>query len=160
VVERYSTRLRGFVDLWGPMDLTRVRPTAMAKAGLRGADFADAFTGAFACTAEAFERDPDVRGRVREASPLFLVTRDDPPALIVHTAGEDMTPGGHPPIPEVINDPHSAWHGALLADAMRKAGIKAVCRLGPQVGQNPQADNATILDFLSQRLLKNEKTPL
>jgi len=61
--------------LWGPMDLMRVRPTELAKAGLRGTDFADAFTAAFACTAKAFEQDPDVRRRVREASPLFLVTR-------------------------------------------------------------------------------------
>ena len=74
-IERHSTRLRGFVDLWGPMDLMRVRPTELAKAGLRGTDFADAFTAAFACTAKAFEQDPDVRRRVREASPLFLVTR-------------------------------------------------------------------------------------
>jgi len=158
-VERHSTRVRGFVDLWGPMDLTRVRPTELAKTGLRGADFADAFTGAFACTAEAFERDPDVRRRVLQASPLFLVTRDDPPALIVHTAGEDMAPGKHPPVPEVVNDPHSAWHGALLADAMREAGLEVVCRIGPSVGRNAQGDNAAIIDFLRRRILARSNQP-
>ena len=160
-IERHSTRLRSFVDLWGPMDLTRVRPTELAKAGLRGADFADAFTAAFTCTAEAFERDPEVRRRIREASPLFLVTRDDPPALIVHAVGEAMAPAKHPPIPEVINDPHSAWHGALLADAMREAGIEVVCRLGPQVGKDPTADNEAIIRFIqgSLRLEKNPQMP-
>ena len=147
-IERQSTRLRGFVDLWGPMDLMRVRPTELAQAGLRGADFADAFTAAFACTAEAFEQDPVVRRRVRAASPLFLVTRDDPPGLILHAAGEEMAPGKHPPVPEIINDPHSAWHGLLLAEAMRKAGIEIVCRIGPQVGKVLAADNAAILRFI------------
>lgn len=155
-VERHSTRLHAFVDLSGPMDLTRVRPTELAQAGLRGADFAAAFTDAFACTAEAFEQDPDIRRRVREASPLLLVTRDDPPALIVHMAGQDLTPENHPPVPEIINDPHSAWHGVLLADAMHKAGIGVVCRIGPQVGKNPEADNAAILAFLRQQLLSDK----
>ncbi len=131
---------------------------SFTKAGLRGADFADAFTGAFACTAEAFEQDPDVRRRVRAASPLFLVTPDDPPGLIMHTASEEMTSGKHPSIPEVINDPHSAWHGALLADAMGEAGIEVICRIGPRVGQDLAADNETIVRFI-HRCLKLEKNP-
>ncbi len=77
--------------------------------GLRGADFADAFTGAFACTAEAYETDPAVRARVREASPLCLVSAGDPPAFIMRAAAQSISPGRHPPVPDVINDPHGAW---------------------------------------------------
>jgi acetyl esterase/lipase len=150
-VAHRSTRLQGFVDLWGPMDLTRVRPAELAKAGLRGADFADAFTAAFGCSADAYERDPEIRRRVREASPLFLVTRDDPAALIIHTAGQEMSPGTHPPVPDIINDPHAAWHGVLLAEALREAGVPVVCRIGPQVGKDTTADNKAIIGFLRER---------
>ena len=64
------------------MDLTRVRPTELARQPLRGQDFANAFTAAFGCTADEFENDPDVQQRVRDASPLFLVSRDDPPRFL------------------------------------------------------------------------------
>ena len=50
-VERCSSRLTCFVVLSGPMDLTRVRPTELARQPLRGQDFANAFTAAFGCTA-------------------------------------------------------------------------------------------------------------
>jgi hypothetical protein len=52
----------------------------------------------------------------------------------------------------VINDPHSAWHGVLLAEAMRKAGVPVVVRVGPEVGKDPVADNAAIVKFLRERL--------
>jgi len=151
-VARQSSRLVAFVDLWGPMDLLRARPTELARSGPRGADFAAAFTGAFACTAEQYEADAAVRKRIRAASPLFLVTPDDPPALIVHAAGEAMAPGRHPAVPDVINDPHGAWHGILLANAMRKAGIAVTCRIGPEVGKDPAADAAAIVGWLRDRL--------
>ena len=89
-VERLSSRLACFVALSGPMDLTRVRPTELARQPLRGQDFANAFTAAFGCTAEQFEEDPVVRRRIREASPLFLVTPDDPPALVMGAWPEDL----------------------------------------------------------------------
>jgi hypothetical protein len=63
-----------------------------------------------------------------------------------------MTPGKHPPVPEVINDPHSAWQGVLLAEAMQKAGVEAVCRIGPQVGKDPAADNEAIVKFIQHCL--------
>ena len=43
---------------------------------------------------------------------------------------------------------------------MRKADIEVVCRIGPQVGKDPQADNAAILAFLSQQLLQNYRNRL
>jgi len=152
-VERQSSRLAAFVDISGPMDLLRARPTELAKAGLRGADFAEAFTGAFAVTASAYETDPVVRARVRSASPLYFVSADDPPAFIMHGAAESMSPGRHPPIPDVINDPHSAWHGVLLADALQKAGVAVTTRIGPEVGKDATADNRVILAFLGRWLL-------
>ena len=151
-VERLSSRPSCFVALSGPMDLTRVRPTELARQPLRGQDFANAFTAAFGCTAEQFEQDPNVRRRIREASPLFLVTRDDPPAFVMGAWGEDLTALRDPPVPAVINDPHSAWHEALLAEAMRKADVPVVIRLGPEVGKDPAADTAAMVSFLRERI--------
>ena len=149
-VERFSSRLTCFIALSGPMDLTRVDPRALAQAGVRGESFAQAFVAAVGSTAEQFMTDPDIRRRLREASPLFLVSADDPPALIVG-AGPAETAQIPPAAPPTINDPHSAWHGALLADAMRRAGVDVEARLGPDVGNDPQADAAAIADFLKKR---------
>jgi penicillin amidase len=158
-VECQSSRLTCFVALWGPMDLTRIRPTQLAQQPLRGQDFANAFTAAFGCTAEQFEQDPLVRQRIRDASPLFLASSDDPPAFVLARWSEDLTVRRDPPVPAVINDPHSAWHSVLLAEALVKAGGTVVRRLGPEVGKDPQADAAAILAFLRQQLLSPSKKP-
>jgi acetyl esterase/lipase len=150
-VARLSSRLTCFVVLSGPMDLMRVDPRTLAKAGVRGESFADAFLAAVGSTAEQFVTDPDIRRRLREASPVFLVSPDDPAALIVGV-GPAETALVPPTVPATINDPHSAWHGALLADAMRRAGVEVVARLGSDVGKDPQADAAAIVDFLVKHL--------
>lgn len=155
LVRRQSTRLRGAVVLWAPVDLTRVRPTELARQPSRGQDFANAFTAAFGCTEEEFEKDPAVRKQIREASPLFLVTPDDPPLLVMGPSGDEMSAGNHPPVPEVINDPHSAWHGVLLADALRGAGVGVTTRIGPFVGKDTAGDSAAILEYLRRRLLQD-----
>jgi hypothetical protein len=95
--------------------------------------------------------DPDIRRRLKEASPLFLVSSDDPPAPVV-AAGAAEAALVPPTVPATINDPHSAWHGALLADAMRRAGAQVVTRLGPDVGKDPQADAVAIVGFLKKQL--------
>jgi hypothetical protein len=64
-----------------------------------------------------------------------------------------------PPVPAVINDPHSAWHSVLLAEALVKTGGAVVSRLGPEAGKDPQADAAAILSFLRQQLLSSSKQP-
>jgi acetyl esterase/lipase len=151
-IERQSTRLSGFIALSGPMDLTRVRPIELARQPLRGQDFANAFTAAFACTPEQYEQDEEIRKRIRDASPVFLVSSDDPPALIMGAAREAMRVEQHPPVPEVVNDPHSAWHGVLLADMMAATGLSVVTRLDPTVGRDVQADTDAILQFLRQQL--------
>jgi acetyl esterase/lipase len=156
-VERQSSRLTCFVALWGPMDLTRVRPTQLAQQPLRGQDFANAFTSAFGCTAEQFEQDPVVRQRIRHASPVFLASSDDPPGFVLARWSEDLAVLRDPPVPAVINDPHSAWHSMLLAEALVKAGVTAVCRIGPEAGKDPRADAASILSFLRQQLLSPPK---
>jgi acetyl esterase/lipase len=152
-VERCSSRLACFVPLSGPMDLTRVRPTQLATGSLRGRDFANAFTAAFGCTAELFEDDSAVRQRIRDASPLFLVSGDDPPALVMGTWNEQQAVLRDPPVPAVLNDPHSVYHGVLLAEAMRRAGAQVEVRIGPDVGQDREADAAVVLTFLRQWLL-------
>jgi hypothetical protein len=65
----------------------------------------------------------------------------------------------HPPVPGVINDPHAAWHAVLLADALVKAGGKAVCRVGPDVGKGREADNAAVVEFLRQQLIPRQGPP-
>jgi acetyl esterase/lipase len=150
-IERFSSRLTCFVDLSGPMDLLRVDPRTVAKAGARGESSAEAFLAAVGATPEQFMTDPDIRRRLKEASPVFLVSPDDPTALIVG-AGPAETALIPPAVPDIVNDPHSAWHGALLAQAMRQAGVKVVARLGPDVGKDPQANTAAIVDFLTEYL--------
>ena len=158
-VERQSSRLTCFVALWGPMDLTRVRPTQLAQQPLRGQDFANAFTAAFGCTAEQYEQDPVARQRIRDASPVFLAGSNDPPAFVMARWSEDLAVLRDPPVPAVINDPHSAWHSVLLAEALVKTGGAVVSRLGPEAGKDPQADAAAILSFLRQQLLSSSKQP-
>jgi len=154
-IERLSSRLSCSITLSGPMDLTRVDPRTLAKGGPRGESFADAFLAAVGATPEQFVGDPDIRRRLKEASPLFLVSADDPPVFVMAT-GPAETALVPPTAPETINDPHSAWHGALLADAMRRAGTSVVTRLGPDVGKDPQADAAALAGFLIEHLTRDE----
>jgi acetyl esterase len=150
-IERLSSRLTCFVALSGPMDLLRVDLRTLAKAGARGESFAEAFLAAVGATPEQFMTDPDIRRRLKEASPVFLVSSDDPPALVVG-AGPAETAVIPPTVPDTINDPHSAWQGAILADALRHAGVEVVARLGPGTGKDPQADAAAVVDFLTKHL--------
>jgi acetyl esterase/lipase len=150
-IEQLSSRLTCLVALAGPMDLMRVDPRTLAKAGVRGESFAEAFVAAVGSTPEPFMTDPDIRRRLREASPVFLVSPDDPAALVVG-AGPAETALVPPTVPATINDPHSAWQMALLAGAMRQAGVEVEARLGPNVGKDPQADAAAIVDFLTRHL--------
>jgi hypothetical protein len=54
----------------------------------------------------------------------------------------------------MINDPHSAWHGVLLADSMARAGIDVVRYIGPDVGKDANKDAEAIVEFLRRRLGK------
>jgi acetyl esterase/lipase len=155
-VERCSSRLTCFVALSGPMDLLRVDLRTLAKAGARGESFAEAFQAAVGTTSEQFMTDPDIRRRLKEASPVFLVSPDDPPAMVVG-AGPAEAAVVPPTVPATINDPHSAWQGALLADTLRRAGVEVVARLGPPVGKDPQADAAAIVDFLTRHLTTSKR---
>jgi hypothetical protein len=138
------------------MDLMRVDLRTLTQAGVRGESFADAFTAAVDATPEQFMTDPEIRRRLKEASPVFLVSSDDPPAMVVGAGPAEIT---LVPLeaPATINDPHSAWHGALLADAMRTAGVEVMTRLGPEVGKTPQADTEAIVDFLKEHLKRAER---
>jgi hypothetical protein len=51
-------------------------------------------------------------------------------------------------VPETISDPHSAWHGVLLADSLAAAGGEVVRYIGPDVGKDANKDNEAILKFL------------
>ena len=84
-----------------------------------------------------------------------MVSPDDPPAMVVG-AGPAETALVPPTVPDTINDPHSAWQMALLADTMRRAGVKVVARLGPAVGKAPQADAAAIVAFLNDGLKRGK----
>ncbi|MFC1734711.1 alpha/beta hydrolase fold domain-containing protein [Candidatus Hydrogenedentota bacterium] len=152
LVERESTRLSCFIDHWGPMDMTRFDPTGILRPNnSRGEDMGDAFRQAFACALEDY-KSPAVQKRTRAASPVFLVTADDPPAFIFHKAAESITNSDHDPVPDIINDGHSPWHGVLLGDAMDKAGVGVVRYIGPHVGKDPEKDAQVRLEFLKKHL--------
>lgn len=151
-VAAMSTRLSCFVDLWGPMDLTRVDPLALSKESQRGDDFAGAFVALFGTTLQGYRTDPAVLERQRDASPLFHVSADDPPAFIVTAASAEVGSVPHPPAPEIINDPHSPWHGVLLADRLADVGVPAIRYIGPNVGKDANKDAEAILAFLQECL--------
>ena len=156
---RQSTRVSCFVDLWGPMDLTRVVPAELALTGERGADFADAFADLFGTTPKLYNLSTEMQILIREASPLYYVSPDDPLAMIVHNARSELATEDHPPVPGMINDPHSAWFGVMLADAMQTAGIPVVRYIGPEVGNDPLKDAEAIAAFLQSCLLKSPAFP-
>ncbi len=147
-VARQSTRVSCFVDMWGPMDLTRVKPLELTQSGLRGEDFAQAFAAFFGTTPAAYNSTTEQQALIRAASPVFYVTPDDPPGLIIHQSPAELSGPDHPPVPATINDPHSAWFGALLADQMAAAGIPVVRYMGPEVGKDAARDNAVTVGFL------------
>ena len=93
-----------------------------------------------------------MRQRIRDASPLFLVSSDDPPALVMGTWNDQQAVLRDPPVPAVINDPHSVYHGVLLAEAMRKVGAQFEVRIGPEMGKEPAVGNAVLVAFLRERL--------
>ncbi|MCY2954935.1 MAG: penicillin acylase family protein [Planctomycetota bacterium] len=82
-----------------------------------------------------------------------VISRDDPPAFVMAAWGEDLAALRDPPVPAVINDPHSVWHSVLLAESLRRNGVPVVARLGPQAGKDPAANTAAIVAFLRERLL-------
>lgn len=151
-VARQSTRLSCFVDMWGPMDLTRADPLALSKETLRGEDFANAYTALFGTTLQAYRTDGAVVARQKDASPLFYVTPDDPPAFILTAASAEIGGAAHPPVPDIISDPHSPWHGVLLADRMSAAGVAVSRYIGPQVGKDVDKDAEAIVAFLQRCL--------
>lgn len=149
---RFSTRVNCFVDMAGPMDLTRVNTRDMASEGTRGADFARAYADLFFTLPEIYNRTEQTQKLIKEASPIFYVSQDDPSALIISNGTAEQSGPNHPPVPETINDPHSAWWGVLLADALEAAGVKTVRYIGPEVGKDPAKDNQVTLAFLKECL--------
>jgi len=142
------------------MDLTRVRPTELVRQPLRGQDFANAFTAAF-CLHPRSSMSKRRPFAVRCAKPprYFLVRPGRPPAFIMGGAGAEMSVGNHPPVPAVINDPHSAWARYAISDAWLQAGGLSHLSSGTAVGKNPELDNAAILDFL-RHLFFTEPQPI
>lgn len=151
-VSRFSTRLSCAVNRSGPMDLTRLRMSDLMAAGARGSDFVDAYTAAFDCGPDDFS-DPEIAARVKLYSPLFQVTPDDPPVMLVYGGNDAQAKAGPDEAPAVLNDPHSIWHGVLLRDKLKAEGVPYEQYLGSQVGKDPDADAAAVLSFLRKHLL-------
>ena len=152
-VARQSSRLTCFLTRWAPIDLTRVNPPLMIKEyGTRGTDYADAFCGAIGAHYEDYNL-PEVQQRVRAASPLFELSRDDPPGFLMYGGTpEGFDLGNHPPVPEVIHDAHSFWYGVILSDAMKALDLEHVPHIGAKVSQDHEADVIAILAFLEKHL--------
>ena len=150
-IARQSTRLSCFVDFWGPIDMTRFDPVQMVRQGGRRLDMADAFEQALATSVYEY-RTPEVQKTARAASPLYLVTPDDPPGLIFHQAPKTIDSPKHDPVPDIINDGHSFWFGVLLADELEKAGVEVVRHIGPSVGKDKEEDAKMVLAFLKKHL--------
>ena len=149
-VARQSSRLNCFIVQWAPVDLTRVNPLELQRSGPRGPDSANAICSVLALHPEDFDK-PENQTRIRAASPVFQVTTDDPPAFLMYGGTpEGLDVSNPPPVPNTIHNPHSYWHGLILAEALERAGVPYVPHFGTSVGKDPATDNEAVVGFLKR----------
>jgi len=110
-IKRFSSRVSGVIDCWGPSDLTRFV--------LEGRGVAIG-TQLFECTAEEWDlaRVADLR---REASPAMYLTPDDPPMMLIYTQPEVKLPDSD----WTTADGHSSLFGVVLRKQLAAAGVRA-----------------------------------
>ena len=143
-VARQSSRLQCVVPMWTPVDFTRFTPSGEGWTG----NVAAMVAGAGKWKVEDYNQSAKSREDVRTLSLTTSATKDDPPVLLVYDFTKEMLAKDHSAAPVVINDPHHGWHGVLLADALKAAGVEHVM-LGDRDGE---ARDRTIVDFLVKHL--------
>jgi dipeptidyl aminopeptidase/acylaminoacyl peptidase len=104
---QYSSRVQAVCDVAGPTDLpsmTNLGPKrTLAIEGLLGGPL---------------EKD---KAKAITASPIHYASKDDPPFLIVHGAGDRVVP---------------VEQSQRLYEELRKAGVNATLKILPQVGHS------------------------
>ena len=126
-VARLSSRLQCVVPMWTPTDFTRFHPSGEGWKG----NIAKMIAGIHGFKPEDYNKTPESKKVIAEASLTTLVSKDDPPVFLCYDGTAEMIRKDHPPAPKVINDPHHGWHGVLLADRLKAAGVEHVMFMGP-----------------------------
>jgi acetyl esterase/lipase len=158
-IARQSSRLTCIVDFAGPVDMTRFDPQTMRRMGARGEDMSEIFPAKFGydLTRPKDQQDRAVLEAMKQCSPINFVSAGDPPVFVSHQAPRRIDSTTHPPVPATINDPHSYWHGILLADALDKAGVTVHRHIGPDVGRG-RTDTARVAGFIIDHLCEKAET--
>ncbi len=143
-VARESTRVSAVVNIAGPIDFARFDPVALqeTRKGL-----ARTLTNFIGCDASSYNKTPQTQAKIRAASPIHLVTPDDPPTMLVY-----QHRGGRPtgPVPDVIESPHSAWFGVLMARELARRGVPHEALIAVRRSRSEQAQ--AIVAFLTKHL--------
>ena len=156
-IARLSSRLTCIVDFSGPVDMMRFNPGAMNHLGSRGRDMAMIFPAKFGydLTRSRDQQSPEVLAAMEQCSPINFASAHDPPVLVCHQAPQPITSSEHPPVPKTINDPHSYWHGVLLADTLEAAGVEVQRNIGPHAGRD-ESNSARVAAFIIRHLIREE----
>jgi hypothetical protein len=100
------------------------------------------------CSLKDYNRTPESRRVVALASPVDLVHSDGPPLKLVYY-NKNGCPAGS--LPEYVNDPHSAWYGVQLAEALQRVGADFQFTILTEDAWELEAN--CVLDFLCDRFL-------
>ena len=148
-IRRMSTRVAAIVDLWGPTDLTARLWGDIGDIDFR-ASRGDAITALFKVSTEQY-KDPDdpLTALLEGASPVSLVSGDDPPILIVHNGPSDAASPNDPRISGANMGAHSAAFGLLLAERLRSVGVTPEVYIAPDAGRHAKPK---VMEFLERRL--------
>lgn len=143
-VKRESSRVRAVVAMSAPVDFSRFDPRT-----LRGSrcNLTALLLDFLSCSASGFTEDPACRARIREASPIHLASADDPPVLLVYH-DRSGRPKGKPPA--FVDNPHSAWFGVWMGEALRATGAPVTERIGRRTSRS--ADAEQVVAFLKAQL--------
>ena len=143
-IKRRSTRITAVVNISGPVDFGRFDPVEMDKSRRGMSRTVTNFVGV---SAEDYNKTPESREKVRRASPIHLVSRGDPPTMLVY-----LHRGGKPtgPVPNRIAHGHSAWFGVLLERALSKNEVPVETYITDPKQRSGQAD--AIIAFLTKQL--------
>jgi len=115
-VKRESSRLQAIVPVAAPIDLGRIN-TNRKKLTDVGKYTLTLYQRLFNMKGKAYNRGNRNKKIIRNASPLFLISPDDPPVFLIYGLPKEGLPKI---IPASIDDPHSVMHGMLLEDAFNK----------------------------------------
>ena len=150
-----SSRLQCVVPMWTPTDFSRFGPPAKADKY----NLVAMISRVSGFEPNEYNVSPAGKRKVAELSLTTYVSKDDPPVMLVYDGTAEMIKDDHPPAPKVVNDPHHGWHGVLLADRLKAAGVEHIKFMGPNAAGGPDRRDSEIVKFLVKHLKPARPAP-